>query len=235
MKPSIAILAGLLAAATACGGGTAENSSNAARSGDLGTGVNTVDRPYAKPAADVWDASVSAAKSYDLKIESDRHDRMGGELIARRAAGERVSIRVRSVDDRSSTVSIRVEPGDRNLANLLHDRIGEKLGGQAKTGLFGGSSAEGTYTAALPRCVAAAEGALKAGDFELTKREVTESSAVLEGRRTDTVPAAIRISKDGDSRKAVFVVGSGKNAGNQAAADRLKADFERAVASAQGN
>lgn len=235
MKALNAILAGLLAAGAACGGGTTENSASSARSGDLGTGLNTVERPYAKPAAEVWDAAVSAAKSYDLKIEGDRHDRMGGELVARRAAGETVTMRVRSVDDQSSSVAVRVEPGDRNLANLLHDRIGEKLGGRARTGLFGGSTVEGLYPAPFARCAAAAEAALKAGGFELTKREVADPSAALEGRRKDAVPAAIRIAKEGEQRKATFVVGSGRSEENQASAERLKADFERTLGGAPGN
>ena len=70
MKSIIGLLSCVLAAGAACSS-SAENSTSAGRSSDLGTGLNTVDREYGRPASEVWDAAVSTAKSYDLKIESD--------------------------------------------------------------------------------------------------------------------------------------------------------------------
>jgi hypothetical protein len=236
MKAPTGILACVLATAAACSGSD-ENRPSATRDTDLGTGLNTVDRQYGKPASDVWDAAVSAVKSYDFSIESDRNDKMGGELVARRASGEKVTVRVKSVKETSSDVSVRVEPGNRNLANLLHERIAEKLGmGPARTGFLGGNSADGTYADSLKRCIAASETAFRACGLELTQRDVKETSAVLDARRgQDGLPARIELKRGGDATKASFIAGTGRSADSQALADRLKAEFERHLASAQGN
>src|SRR5471032_868783 len=103
----------LLLALAACDD---SNKSSVTKQNDLGTGLNTVTRQYSKSTADTWAAAEAALLSQDLKIESNRHDAMGGDLQARRANGEKVEIRVRSLDLHSSDVSIRVEPGNRNMA-----------------------------------------------------------------------------------------------------------------------
>ena len=121
---------------------------------DLGTGTNTVDREYARPATDAWKAAVRSAESAGLKICSDNHDKFGGELVAQRANGDEVRIEVRSLNDQSSSVSVRVEPGDRVLAAMLHERMADKMGlGTARAGIFGGSSIEGIYMADLDSCL----------------------------------------------------------------------------------
>ena len=83
------------------------------QSNDLGSGANTLDRAFSKPASDVWEASVKSAESMELCRSSDDHDAFGGELIANRANGQEVRVWVRSMDEKRSRVSIRVEPGDR--------------------------------------------------------------------------------------------------------------------------
>ena len=95
---------------------------------DLGTGLNTVERKYARPAADVFKASSAALKALELKIETEKADALGGEITARRATDAKVGVTVKSVDSTMTTVSVRVSPGDRNMANSIHSKIAAELG-----------------------------------------------------------------------------------------------------------
>lgn len=203
---------------------------------DYGTGLNTVDRTYGKPATEVWDSAVSAVKSYDLKVESDRHDSLGGELIARRGDGQKVTIGVRSLDNNNSNMTVRVEPGDRNMANLLHERTAEKLGlGKATSGLFGGNSVDGTYTGDLTRAVAAAERTYNGLSYAITQREVHGTWAQVDAREADSNPLRIKVESTGDAKvKANFIAGSSKSDHNKATAEKLKREFEKHMV-AQGN
>ena len=70
----------------------------------------------------------ASLRSYDLKVESDLHDDLGGEIVARRADGAKVTAKITARDEASSEVSIRVSPGNRNLAEMIHARIAEKVG-----------------------------------------------------------------------------------------------------------
>jgi hypothetical protein len=93
---------------------------------DLGTGMNAIERAYARSAAEMVDATRTALQSFDLTLESDTHDAMGGEIVARRADGHKVTAKITSRDDDHSDVSVRVAPGNRNLAEMVHDRIAQK-------------------------------------------------------------------------------------------------------------
>jgi len=94
---------------------------------DLGTGLNAVERTYARPATALFDVVASTLKSFDLSLESDTHDELGGEIIARRADGHKVTAKITSRDEDHADVSVRVAPGNRNLADMIHERIGQKL------------------------------------------------------------------------------------------------------------
>ncbi len=94
---------------------------------DLGTGLNAVERTYARPAHELKDIVTASLKSFDLSIESDKHDELGGEIVALRADGHKVTAKITSVDKDHSRISIRVAPGNRNLADMIQDRIAEKL------------------------------------------------------------------------------------------------------------
>lgn len=94
---------------------------------DLGTGLNTVDRTYARAPADLVSVIQRSLLALDLKLESEKHDHLGGEAVAIRATGQKVTVTTKALDAARSTVSVRVEPGDRNLANLVHDRITQSL------------------------------------------------------------------------------------------------------------
>src|SRR5262245_32921108 len=85
---------------------------------DLGTGANPLERDYARSAPDAWKAAVRCAETSGLQICSDRHDNFGGELVGSRASGDQVRIEVRSLNEQSCRVAVRVEPGDRALATM---------------------------------------------------------------------------------------------------------------------
>jgi hypothetical protein len=230
MKRSTAALHLAILALAACS--TKEPSDSPTSKNDLGTGVNTVSRKYAKPAAEVWDAAAGAAKSYDFTIDSDRHDKMGGELVAHRANGDRVDIKVRSLDAQDSEAAVRVEPGNRNMANLIHEKIAEKVGlGTSKAGVFGDYSIDGTYTADLQRCTAAAEAACKKLTLEVTNKELREKSAVVDARESNSNPVRIQMSRSGDTQtKVTFSARDSNGSDPRALTSRLKAEFDRQIA-----
>ena len=191
MKLATTGMAALALALAACSGG---DRTSAAKQSDLGTGLNTVDRQYGKSASDTWDAAASAVKSSGLKIESDRHDGMGGEIEARRANGEQVFVRVRSLDEKNSDVSVRVEPGNRNMAEMLHERIADKLGiKEAKSAFFGGNSCEGTYSNTLDSSVRAAEDASRRLNLTVTNREIKDGTAIVDAREVNSNPAQFKM------------------------------------------
>ncbi len=103
------------------------------RTRDYGTGLNTVERTYPKSVRETWDAALAAVRDFGLTIESDRHDEMGGELKARRADGREVLVHVRAAGGGSTAVAVRVEPGDRTLAGMIHERIAKALGTAGQT------------------------------------------------------------------------------------------------------
>jgi len=94
---------------------------------DLGTGLNTVERTYGRPPADLVSVVQRSLQALDLKMDSEKHDNLGGELVAIRATGQKVTVTIKGLESNRSTVAVRVEPGDRNLANLVHDKITEHL------------------------------------------------------------------------------------------------------------
>lgn len=121
MRNAVAIVAAVLVLGTvAC---------RTARERDLGTGLNTVDKRYPKPVGEAWDAALAAVKEHDLKIETERHDSLGGEIVATRGnTDDKVTVRVKAVDSGNTDVSVRVDPGDRNMAEMIHGKISQELG-----------------------------------------------------------------------------------------------------------
>ncbi len=224
--------AALVLVMAACRG---DDRSDVSRRGDLGTGLNTVDRKYGKGAEDVRAAAASALKDQDLHIESDRHDNLGGEIIARRAGGDKVTVQIRSLDAKSSDVSVRVDPGNRNMADLIHEKIADKLGlKEAKPAFFGGNSVEGTYSSALEACVSAAEGACRKLDLTVTNRQIDAASAVVDAREQNSSPVQFRMKKVDDGTKVTFIAGREKSDAMKGLAERMKAEFDRHLG-LQGN
>lgn len=117
--------AALVLLVAACEREDAEKVTPATR--DLGTGLNTVERTYARPVPELVTQVPAALQALDLKLISEKHDNLGGEVVAERATGQKVTVTIRGVEPSKTSVSVRVGPGDRNLANMVQDRIGRDL------------------------------------------------------------------------------------------------------------
>jgi len=111
-------LAGILAIALA-----------ACSSSDYGTGINTVDRDYDSTVKHAHDAAMATLKQQDLEIESDKSDTLGSSIVAKRKANpdNKVLIEVKALETDKTRVSVRVQPGDKNQANMIQDQIQKKL------------------------------------------------------------------------------------------------------------
>lgn len=226
MKSLTACLAALTLVMAAC----SSDRSSSSKQSDLGTGLNTVERNYARSAPDAWDAAAAAVKSYDLRVESDRHDAMGGELQARRGDGEKVVVKVRSLDEKNSEVSVRVGPGNKNMAEMIHEKIAAKLGmKEAKSTLFGGNTVEGTYSQNLDTCVKAAEDTAKKMNWTVTNREVKDKSAVVDARDNNSNPYQFKMKRADDGTKVTFIAGREKNDSMKETANRMKTEFDAIV------
>jgi len=228
MRVSMSTLAAVVLALTAC---SSSDKAGSTKQSDLGTGINTVDRQYGRSASDAWDASMAAVKAYDLTVESDHHDSMGGEIRAHRSGGEKVLVRVKSLDDRNANVSVRVEPGNRNMAEMIHERIADKLGlKEAKSAFFGGNSCEGTYPHSLDACVKAAEDAARRLNLTVTNREMHETKAVVDAREVNSNPVQFKMKKVDTGVQVTFIAGREKNDSMKDLCNRMKAEFENSAA-----
>ena len=127
MKPMIAIMLGTTTGLILFGCDKGEHTDLAPKTTDYGTGLNAVERTYARPARDLVDVVAASLKSFELSMQSDTHDELGGSIVALRADGHKVTAKISSVDRDHSQISIRVSPGNRNLADMIHERIAEKL------------------------------------------------------------------------------------------------------------
>src|SRR6185436_3308337 len=168
------------------------------------TEANAVTRRYARPAPDVWTAVTSSLQGLDLRIEEDRHDALGGKLKGVRATGDEVIVKVKSIDEQNAQVSVAVEEGDRNMAEIIHSQIAKNLGsGTAKSSFYGGNKVEQTYDASLARCIMAAERACEAVGFSVTNRDIHENWADLMARRagSSTVLMHLETSQEKDPAK----------------------------------
>jgi hypothetical protein len=97
-------------------------------SSDLGTGINTVDREYKATVKEAHDASLAVLKNEKLDIQDDKIDALAAHIVAKRSASDdKVLIDVKGLEKGKSRVSVRVQPGDKEQANLIQDKIGSKL------------------------------------------------------------------------------------------------------------
>ncbi len=204
---------------------------------DLGTGANTVDRDYSKSATDASKAALQSVESAKLTVLSDKHDQMGGELVASRADGKEVRILVKSIDEKSCRVSVRVEPGDRELATMLHERIAGNLGmGNATTGWFGGNSLNAEYPADLAACTTSARRAIATLAPNTESEELHATWCHVDGRLQDSTPLRIRLEKVEDRKTRVtFMAGNSKSDDNKSVAQKLKDAFETTTSPAVGS
>lgn len=126
MKTLIALLTAV-AAVTLAGCDKSDQADLAPKKTDFGTGLNTVEKMYDVTPPRLIEVVTASLQSYELTVETDRHDDLGGEIVARRADGSKVTAKVTARDEASSEVSIRVAPGNKNLAEMIHSRIAEKV------------------------------------------------------------------------------------------------------------
>jgi hypothetical protein len=213
--------------------------------------ANTLSRKYNRPATQVWTAVTQALQTLDLRIEEDRHDALGGELNAVRATGDEVTVHVRSIDDSSAQVSVNMEDGDRNMADIIHSQIAKNLGtGSAKTSFYGGNRWESSYDTSLARAILAAERASEATGFTVSNRDLRETSADLLARKPGSAtvlfhfeaaevqqpkgPQAPANGTRGPASaektsplKVSMVVGTARSEENEELLQRMKSEFER--------
>lgn len=246
MNAPKALFPALLLGLTACRGLGIFGTEAAPRDGEAP--ANAAVRRYPRSTEDVWSAVAAAMQSLDLRIESDRHDALGGELVARRASDERVVVRARSLDEASTQVTVSVGTGDRNLAEIVQNHIGRHLGGAgvARTGFFGGSTLERSYEANVAKAVIAAERAAEELGLEITHRDIRDASAEVVARKAGVGPVLIRVetaaaARNGDARRngdraadaergpvrVTFVAGTRRSEENETLLQDLRTSFER--------
>lgn len=197
-----------------------------------GAGANApIERQYGKPTDKVWDATLAALKSLDLKIDVDRHDDLGGEIIARRADGRRVTANLASVDKSTTKVAIKADRTSPEAAAQIHERIAEKLGmGEAKAATFGGNTLDGAYGVDFGAALTAAERACKVLGFVVTGRQAHDAWAQLDARTADSTPLRFRFEHRDDRSAPTgvsFIAGRGKTDDSKSLVSMMKSEFER--------
>ncbi|HLY08159.1 MAG TPA: DUF3568 family protein [Planctomycetota bacterium] len=199
----------------------------ACQDNDLGSGVNTVDREFAKSVPQVWAAAVRSAETLEFTVTGDAHDKLEGELVARRAGGGDIHIWVKSLDERTTRVSVRVEPGDHALALVIQEHLADELGlGAAKAALFGGNALEGRYPISLDSAVRSAHHVFSTLQVTTTDEETHATWTRLDGRLRNSIPVRIKIEKDDARIRATFIAGDEDSDDTQAFVRRMKNEFE---------
>ena len=213
----LAVIAPAILAASGC------------RATDLGLRTNTVARDYGKPAAETWTAAVGAMEKLEMKNEKAPHDALGGEIRARRADGAHVTVNVRSVDANVTRVMVYVEPGDVDLAPIIHEQVADGMGlGAAGGGLFGGSSLMANYAGDPARGAAAARAGFQEIGVAVTQEDEKPTRARIDGRFRDSNPARVSIERgQAGEMNVTFAVGTSKNDDNAALVRKLRESFER--------
>lgn len=203
------------------------------QSDDLAAAGQVSSRTYQAEVERTWQSVQSVMRDLDLDVDSAEHDALGGELVARRATGEAVYARVRSVAPSQTTVEFTLDQGDPVIVKMIQDRVAEKLG-QARPGgpaaVSSGSMTDGTYPNPLEECAAAAERALRALNLPVDARDKHDIWTAFRSRHLDTIPVSVRLERTPqDTTKAMFSVGTSESDDNRLLAERLKKEFEAAL------
>ena len=199
---------------------------------DWGTGLNTVDRKYNRPASETYDAAVAALKSDDITVKNERHDAMGGELEGERANGDKVRVNVSAMDANNSQATVRVEPGDVNLSNMIHEKMAEKMGmGTARSTMTGGNTFEGYYDLDTKEAVAAAETAAGKLGWTVVNKDTKDHTTTVNARTEDSVPVQFRVEPSTDEvrgrTRVTFIAGAGKNGQSKTLLTKMHDEFDR--------
>lgn len=120
---SILLLVGALSptgcSTTATAGGTTVTES-----------AGTYETIYNAGTIEVVDAAKAVLEDMNIPITSSAATAVDGEVVARTASDDRISISVKSVTEKSSRLKIRVGTfGDKAVSFNILDRIKAKLGG----------------------------------------------------------------------------------------------------------
>jgi len=220
-------LAGLLTLLGAC---AHEQSTSSSRS-DGGNGVNTVERFYGKTPWETYAAAVAAVRSFDLSLDRDWHDAMGGEVVGHRADGHSVIVKVDAIDSNNSRASVRVEPGDSNMAQMIHEKIADKLGmGMAREAFLSSNSEGAVYDADLETTLKAVERTVKTLGWTLTGKETHDTWLQVDARAADSNPARFkmtRVDEGAGKTRVTFIAGNGKTDTSLTMIGRMREDLDR--------
>jgi hypothetical protein len=179
MKWRVGIILGSLLALGSCGSGETDPDEDLLDAGEV---VRSTERRYDLPLDDVWAAAEEAVRE-DVAIERRRRSDRRGILIGRTIDGRRMKVVMRALPERGADVAVTVEPGSRDLVEMVQGRIGEKLSlRKARAELFGERTVEGAHAADLRRCLDAAERACQALDLEILHKHLGDSGGRLEAR-----------------------------------------------------
>lgn len=86
-------------------------------------------RDYSVPYERAWQASQDSLKELEMPVFSTTKDKLKGILKARRADGKKIEVRVRSVNETTTRVTIRIgQFGDKEASERVHQVIAKKLG-----------------------------------------------------------------------------------------------------------
>lgn len=198
--------------------------------------VNTVVKTYGKSADETWRAVQTALKEMDLRVESDSHDALGGTLVAARGTKDEIHVEARSQDAENTRLSVWVDPGDRSMAQIIQERVAERLGvttGMPRSTQASGAQVEGTYDKKLDVCVSAAEAVMRDLKLPAPRREMHDTWARVDSQYLDSIPVQIRMERTRkDQTLVVFLAGTSASEDNRSAATKLKTEFEKHLSSA---
>jgi hypothetical protein len=190
-----------------------------------------IERQIPRDAEVVWEAALRVLHENQFQVLQQDHDKLGGDVTARRTAGNKVYVRVKQLQPKQTTVTVRLDPPDRPLSVQLQEGIAGAVGlGEATTGLFGGESEEGTYPLPLDQAVRVARQAFAELRLHVVDASRKESEAELKGRRADSTPVKVRMKFWNPRATALtFIVGASKSDDHRALLKSLRQEFERRV------
>jgi hypothetical protein len=88
-----------------------------------------LERKYPVGFDKAWQTSVSTLEQLQFTKEDSKRDGLSGSIEAKRADGTPIHIAFELVSDRVTSIKIKIGMfGDRQISELIHDRIRENLG-----------------------------------------------------------------------------------------------------------